>query len=70
MSTNTVTLSMKFGTAAGKSAVINIQPCKPGLTASDVSGAMDLMISSGVFVLGLNDKLGASIVERSVTDLF
>jgi hypothetical protein len=70
MSTDTMTLSMKFGTDAGKSAVINIQPCKPGLTASDVSDAMDLMISSEVFTLGLSGKLGASIVERSVTDLF
>ncbi|MDR1472541.1 MAG: DUF2922 domain-containing protein [Synergistaceae bacterium] len=69
MSANTV-LSMKFETAAGKSAIVNIQPCKPDVTETVVSSAMDAMIASGVFVKDFSGKLGASLVERTVTELF
>jgi hypothetical protein len=61
---------MIFDTDAGKSATISLNHCKEDLTAQDVDGAMDMMIDNPVFIFGLTDKQRASVVERTVTDLF
>ncbi|MDR1651662.1 MAG: DUF2922 domain-containing protein [Synergistaceae bacterium] len=70
MSETTLTLGMKFDTAAGKPKTVSLQPCRENLTADEVKAAMDAFIASGVFVYDPTAKLGASIIERTVTTLF
>jgi hypothetical protein len=70
MSETTKTLHLKFGTDEGKSATISINHCKDNVTAQEAQGAMDTMIANPIFTFGLSEKLAASVVERTVTELF
>jgi hypothetical protein len=70
MSKTTQTLGMKFDTEEGKPRTISIQPCRADLTAADVQEVMDTIIASDVFTYKPVAKLGASIIERTVTELF
>ena len=70
MAITTNTLTMKFRTADDKTRVVNVQPCKVGVTEAAVKALMDAMISSGAFVYQPAVKLGASQVQRIQVDLF
>lgn len=70
MSGTTRALSMKFDTQSGKARNVSVQPCKAGITAQDARDLMDAMIASGAFVYEPTAKLGASVIERAVTELF
>jgi hypothetical protein len=61
---------MKFRTADEKNRTVSIQPCKEGLTESEVKAAMDEMISSGAFVYEPTEKVGATVTERAVSVIF
>jgi hypothetical protein len=63
-------LAMKFGTSDGKTRIISVQPCKEDISASEVSGAMDVVISSGVFAFAPAEKREATVTEQTVTKLF
>ncbi len=70
MSTTTRTLGMKFGTDMGKTATVSVPHCKDDLTEAGVKEAMDVMIARQIFTYDLTDKVGAQVVERTVTTLF
>jgi hypothetical protein len=70
MGTFTRKLTMKFGASDGKTRIITVQPCKEDVDASQAGGAMDVMISSGVFAFAPAEKLEAAITEQTVTKLF
>jgi hypothetical protein len=70
MDTFTRKLTMKFGAEGGKTRVITVQPCKEDIDASRAGGAMDVIISSGVFAYAPAEKREAAITEQTVTKLF
>ncbi|MDR1137342.1 MAG: DUF2922 domain-containing protein [Synergistaceae bacterium] len=63
-------LALKFGTGDGKTKIITIQPCREDVDASQARDAMDVMISSGVFVFAPAEKREATVTEQTVTKLF
>jgi hypothetical protein len=61
---------MKFDTQGGKARNVSVQLCKAGITARDAHDLMDVMIASEAFVYEPTAKLGASVIDRTVTELF
>lgn len=66
------TLQLNFETQAGKKVLLTVDEPRENLTAQDVSAAMQVIISAGVFEVEgfpLETAIGARIVERNVTEL-
>ena len=63
-------LTMKFKTADEKTRPVTLQPCKATVTETEAKALMDSMISSGVFIYEPAMKLGATLTQRSVVELF
>lgn len=68
--TTTRTLRMKFTTASGKDASVNVAHCRENLTGELVGAAMDAVIEAKVFAADFSGKVGADIIERSVRNIF
>ncbi|PLR69448.1 DUF2922 domain-containing protein [Bacillus sp. UMB0893] len=65
-------LELQFLNAEGKQVKINIDSPKEPLAESEISSAMDMILSSNAFTSAGGDfisKKGARVVERNVTDL-
>jgi hypothetical protein len=61
---------MVFDTAGGAVRTVSLLGCRDTVTAGEAGEAMDAMITSGAFTYEPSDKRGASLIERSVTELF
>jgi hypothetical protein len=65
-----LTLAMKFGTADDKKKTVSLQNVRDDITATEAMQAMDTIIASGVFNYEPDEKLGATLTNRSVKTLF
>ena len=70
MSEITNTLTMRFRTEDDKTRNVNVQFCKPNVTEAVAKTLMDAMISSSAFVYQPAVKLGATVTQRVVTEVF
>jgi hypothetical protein len=70
METETLTLAMKFAAADDKKKTVSLQNVRDDITAAEAKDAMSTIITSGVFNSEPTEKLGASIMSRSVRTLF
>jgi hypothetical protein len=66
----TVTLTMKFGTADDKKKTVSLNNVRDDITAAEAMEAMDAIIAGGVFNYEPDEKLGAAVTNRSVRTLF
>ena len=65
------TLRMTFGTpVANENLVLSLPYPKEGVTQAEIETAMQSVIDRGIFVAGPNSRLGAEIVDRTVTVVF
>ncbi len=65
------TLRMTFGTpVANERMVLSLPYPKEGLTQAEIETAMQAVIDRNVFVAGPNSRMGADIVDRTVTVVF
>ncbi|NLI95515.1 MAG: DUF2922 domain-containing protein [Synergistaceae bacterium] len=65
------TLRMTFGTpVANETLLLSLPYPKEGLTQAEIETAMQAVIDHGIFVAGPNSRLGADIVDRTVTVVF
>ncbi len=62
-------LRMVFGTVSGDDWSLTLRYPKEGITAAEVTTAMQSVIDSGVFTSGLNSILSAEVIERTVSEL-
>lgn len=65
-------LELQFLNAEGKQVKINVDSPKEPLAESEISSAMDMILSANAFTSDGGDftsKKGARIVERNVTEL-
>ena len=63
------TLQMIFGNLAGRNAIVSVADPDPELTALQVSGAMDSIITRNIFETSGGDlisKVRAQVVSRTV----
>ena len=70
MSVTTNTLAMRFRTEDDKTRIVNLQNCRTNVTEAEAKTLMDAMISSNAFVYQPAVKLGATVAQRLVTELF
>ena len=70
MSTETLTLAMKFGTADDKKKTVSLQEVRDDITEAEAKDAMNAIIESGAFNYEPTEKLGATVTRRSVRTLF
>ena len=62
------TLRMTFGTpVANENLVLSLPYPKEGVTQAEIETAMQAVIDHAIFVAGPNSRLGADIVDRTVT---
>jgi len=65
------TLRMTFGTpVANENLVLSLPYPKEGVTQAEIETAMQAVIDHAVFVAGPNSRIGADIVDRTVTVVF
>ncbi len=65
------TLRMTFGTpVANENLVLSLPYPKEGVTQAEIETAMQAVIDHAIFVAGPNSRLGADIVDRTVTVVF
>jgi len=65
------TLRMTFGTpVANENLVLSLPYPKEGVTQAEIETAMQAVIDHAIFVAGPNSRLGADIVDRTVTIVF
>ena len=65
------TLRMTFGTpVANENLVLSLPYPKEGVTQAEIETAMQAVIDHAIFVAGPHRRLGADIVDRTVTIVF
>ncbi len=64
------TLRMTFGTPANENWLLSLAYPRDGLTQAEIETAMQAVIDHPVFVDGPNSRIGADIVERTVSVVF
>jgi hypothetical protein len=63
------TLELIFKNGEGKTARFSVpEPVEP-VDPSAVNAAMDLMIAKNIFVGGLTEKVGARVIDNTVTEI-
>jgi hypothetical protein len=65
------TLRMTFGTpVANENLLLSLPYPREDLTQAEIETAMQAVIDHNIFVAGPNSRLGADIVDRTVTVVF
>lgn len=59
------TLRMEFSTGEDKNFVVNLSNAKDGLTAGEVTAAMNVLIAQDIFVTALTGIESAEVVTRT-----
>jgi hypothetical protein len=65
------TLEMEFATGQGRTHRMRVYDVKPTITASEISVAMDLIVTKNIFSTSsgeLTGKVGAQVVTRDVEE--
>jgi hypothetical protein len=70
MSNTTRNLSMKFDSNLGRPVTISIPHCRQDITAAEAESVMDGMVAAPIFTFDLTGVKSASVIERTVNDLF
>ena len=60
-----LTLRMEFTTGEDKNFVISLPNAKTGLTAAEVTAAMNALVTQDIFVVALTGIEGADVISRT-----
>ena len=59
------TLRMEFTTGEDKNFVVSLPNAKTGLTAAEVTAAMNALVTQDIFVVALTGIEGADVISRT-----
>ena len=59
------TLRMEFTTGEDKNFVVSLPNAKAGLTAAEVTAAMNTLVTQNIFVVALTGIEGADVISRT-----
>ena len=59
------TLRMEFTTGEDKNFVVSLPNAKDGLTAAEVTAAMNALVTQDIFVVALTGIEGADVISRT-----
>ena len=59
------TLRMEFTTGEDKNFVISLPIAKPGLTAAEVTAAMNALVTQNIFVTAITGIESADVISRT-----
>lgn len=60
-----LTLRMEFTTGEDKNFVVSLPNAKTGLTAAEVTAAMNALVTQDIFVVALTGIEGADVISRT-----
>lgn len=60
-----LTLRMEFTTGEDKNFVVSLPNAKTGLTAAEVTAAMNALVTQNIFVVALTGIEGADVISRT-----
>ena len=61
------TLRMEFSTGEDKNFVVSLPYAKNGLTAGDVTTAMNALVTQDIFVTAITGIVSADVIDRTAT---
>lgn len=64
-----LTLRMEFKTGEDKNFVVSLPNAKTGLTAAEVTTAMNALRTQDIFVVALTGIEGADVIDRTETPI-
>ena len=64
-----MTLRMEFTTGEDKNFVVSLPNAKTGLTAAEVTAAMNALVTQDIFVTAITGIVSADVIDRTETPI-